>query len=405
MSRINVKSPTILAALAVAVLAVAGPTGCASGKKKETPKQAATQKWNRARAGVTLSLARDQYKTGNFAQCRKSVDDGLKLDPDNTELHVLSAKLAIEEGQLELAERELAAARTLAPGLAEPYYLSGVVYQRWQKAQTAFDFYKAASERAPAELAYLMAQSEMLVSMDRAPEALAMLKDKVAYFEHSGAIRDAVGQLLMRTGRYREAAESFRHASILSSQEDSIRERLGLALYFDHQYRAAAETLAPLTANEPYSKRADLMLALGESQMQSDRPRDARLSFDRAVELDPGSTAAYLGLAKAALQCNDLKRTDLALRKAQSLDPLDGETHLLIGYLRLRQNRMKDALSAFQKASALDRADTVSVCMIGYVFQKSGRTDLAMQYYGRALKLKPADELASKLMAGVDLND
>jgi two-component system phosphate regulon sensor histidine kinase PhoR len=40
-----------------------------------------------------------------------------------------------------------------------------------------------------------------------------------------------------------------------------------------------------------------------------------------------------------------------------------------------------------------------------YSFEKSGRSDVALQYYGRALKLRPTDDLASRLMAGVNLND
>ena len=43
--------------------------------------------------------------------------------------------------------------------------------------------------------------------------------------------------------------------------------------------------------------------------------------------------------------------------------------------------------------------------MVGYVYEKIGRKDLAMQYYGKALKIKPNDELASQLMAGIDLHD
>ena len=61
-----------------------------------------------------------------------------------------------------------------------------------------------------------------------------MLQSKVAYFENSGAIRDAVGQLLVQSGRYIEAIDMFRQASILAEDgdSDSVRERMAMACFY-----------------------------------------------------------------------------------------------------------------------------------------------------------------------------
>src|SRR4051794_4450944 len=108
----------------VAAIALLVSAGCASTDKKPTAKQVATQKWNGARSNVMASLAKDQFKSGNFEQCRKTVDGALALNPKDPQLHLLSAKLAIEQGQLELAEKELGETRNLTPKDAESYYLS-----------------------------------------------------------------------------------------------------------------------------------------------------------------------------------------------------------------------------------------------------------------------------------------
>src|SRR5204863_6152615 len=141
-------------------------------------------------AAVLASLARDQYQTGNLERARQSINEAIRMDPENAGHRVISAKLAIEQAQLELAEKELRLARQFDPKNAEADYLSGVVYQRWQKPELAYEFYNHASEKAPAELAFLMAKAEMLVQMDRGPEALKLLQEKVIYFEHSATIRD-----------------------------------------------------------------------------------------------------------------------------------------------------------------------------------------------------------------------
>jgi len=389
--------------VATALVLTLATAGCANQKNKNSKE--AQARWARARANVMCSLARDQYKAGAFDKCRKTLDDGIKIDPTNPQLHILSARLAIEQGQLELAERELELARKFSPNDPEGYYLSGVVYQRWQKPERAYEFYTAASDKAPAELPYLLARSEMLVELERQDEALNLLQGKVVYFENSAAIRDAVGQLLMQKKDYHGAVDMFRQASVLEESEPAFKERLGVALYFDKQYGEAADVLSKLVTREGYGQRADLLVALGESQLNSSKARDARGTFETATQQDPASVKAWLGLGRAAMELKDFRRAELAMKKAQSLDAKSVDASLMLGYLRLRQNRMQEALAAFQKASGLDPKDTVSVCMIGYVYEKTGRSDLAMKYYGKALKAKPNDPLASKLMAGVDLND
>jgi len=380
--------------------------GCSStATKPPTQKAKATQEWNRARANVMYSLAKDQYATGNLDASRKTTDDAQRLDPENGPLRVLSARLAIEEGNLDLADKELAKARKINPKNAEADYLSGVVSQRWQKPEAALEFYSAAADKETGELAYLLAKSEMLVTLGRQEEALRLLQSKVVYFESSAVIRDATGQLLMQFKKYDEAAAILRQASILATDDPVIQEHLGFALYFAGKYAEAVEPLRKVLKNESYSKRADCHLALGKSLLELGKLREAREALETASRLDESNSATWLSLGRVAMQLGDDKRAELSLKRAMSADPANAEARLLTGYLRLRQKKYNEALANFQRASALNTKDTTSLCMVGYALQKLGRDKEASQYYAKALKIKPGDEMARKLMASVDLND
>lgn len=388
----------------MAAMVIALASGC-SNQHHQTQREQANKEWNGARAGVLYSLASDQYKTGNFDKSRQTVDDALVLDGQSAPLRILSAKLCIEQGQLERAQKELQIVLDNEPGNAEAEYLTGVIFQRWQQPQEAFDAYSRASEKAPAELAYILAKAEMLVQLERHDDALSLLQEKVVYFEHSAAIRDATGQLLMQNEQYASAVEMLRQASILAPDDAAIREHLALALFYAREYREAAEVIGRLIKTDPYSQRADLWTALGECQMQINLPRDARISFESASQLEPASPTIWLSLGKAALAASDLKRAELSLRKSLSLQPNSAEAQLMLGYLRLRQDKLSEALSAFQKAAGLDRGDTVSLCMIGYVLEKMGRSEQGLQYYAQALQIRPNDELATRLMANVSFDE
>lgn len=388
-------------ALIVATMLV----GCAGTQRTPTQQEAARKQWNAARANVLYGLGKQQYESANFEAARKTVDDAKAMMPDGAAVLVLSAKLYIEEGQLELASKDLEKARQSDPKNAEADYLSGVVCQRWQKPQDALQFYSMATEKSPQELAYWLARAELLVVLDRPAEALAMLREKAAYFENSAAIRDAVGQLLVQEGRYAEAATVLRQASILAENELQIREHLALALYYAGNHRQAADVFERLLTQDRYAGRGDLWLAMGESQMQTGRLRESRESLQKATELNPSSAPAWLALSKTSMELGDDRRAELSIRKALALDGGNSQAYLLLGYLNLRRSALPEAASAFRKSSQLDPSDPISLCMIGYVLEKQGANAQAMEFYGKALRLRPNDELASMLMAQVRLDE
>jgi tetratricopeptide (TPR) repeat protein len=367
--------------------------------------QAAMKQWNDARAGVLVGLAVDQYDNGNFDRSRATVDQAIGLSPDSAAAHLLSAKLYIEAGQLEISERELALVRHADPNSAEADYLSGVIYQRWQQPERALEYYQHACDKSPAELAYVMAKAEMLVAMDRRPEALTTLQAKVAYFEHSGVIRDEVGLLLMQDGQYPQAIEMLRRASILASDDLTIKEHLARALFSAQLYAESAGILSDLVTNEKFNHRPDLLTMLGECQLQSGRAGDAVQSFQLASEMTPDSVGVWLGMARAHLQLSSMVRADIALRHCLTIDPKNSEAYLLLGYLRLRQSKFDEAHDAFARASSLDPTDPVALCMVGLTLDKLGHTQEAATYYQQALKINPDDEMATRLMARLDVHE
>ncbi len=378
--------------------------GC-SPSKGPTEKQLAVRRWNDARSEVLIGLAGDEYRNANFEKSRVNIDEALTLSPGSAQAHLLSAKLYMESGQLEAAERELGATRALAPSEPEADYLSGVVYQRWQQPEKALEFYQRACDKAPAELAYLLAKAEMLMTMGRSDEALALLQQHVTYFEHSGVIRDEVGLLLIQQGRYPEAVDMLRQASILSGDDLNIREHLANAMYYDKQFSDCGNVLDGLLKDSHYAKRADLFMMLGECQVQIGRADQAEESFQTATNLLPASAAAWLALAKVELQLGRLTSSEIALRRGLALDPNDGQAYLLFGHLRLRQSHYQEALDLFTKAHQFDPDDTVSLCMIGLSLEKLGHKDQASAWYAQALKISPADEMAAQLMTQLDLHE
>src|SRR5688572_16683546 len=110
---------SLKALLPVLVLAVA--VGCGPSKKEVQAKN--RQKFDDTRALVQLSLAKKQFEAGNIEGARKSVDNAEGIGGHIGAIHVMSAKISIEEGALDRAEKSLKRAREIDPRNAEADYL------------------------------------------------------------------------------------------------------------------------------------------------------------------------------------------------------------------------------------------------------------------------------------------
>lgn len=368
----------------------------ACGQSKN--KKEAYDKWNAARGSVQGNLAAEQYRNGNLPDARKTINEALKLEPKNVSYRVLSAQIYIEAAALESAQRELDVVRALDPKNAQADYLSGIVYQRWQKPNVALDYYAAASEKQPAELPYLMARAEMMIQLGQSAEATTLLESRLAYFEHSGSVRDMLGGLYLQRDRVKDAVAIFQQATILSPDDPEIREHYIRALFRAQQYQDCIREITRLTRDKAFAKRADLHLLLGECYFQTENVRNAKAEFENVTDLSPNLVAAWLGIAKASIALNDLDRCETAVKTAAALDPQNPQVYMALGYLRMKQNQNSEAITALEKAAQLDPKDPVALCLIGLLHERAGKKDLAMDYYAKALQLKPDDELARSLI-------
>ena len=373
--------------------------GCNSNSITPDQKAQANHEWNAARAGVLASLANDQYQSGNLDRCEETLSRALLLAKDSVPLHLLAAKLSIEQGKLEVAESHLKEATRLDPKNAEADYLTGVILQRWQQPERARAAYASAAAKDPTELSYLLAEAEMLVVLDQPEPALDLLRAKADFFEHSGVIRDEIGMLMLEQDETDQGIAELREACLLSAEDVSIREHLATALYRNHQYRDAETALGRLLKEPGFEQRSDLLCALGDCQSQTDERLAALHSYDAATKIDPTSCRGWIGLARVQLQSDNLSAAELAARRATSIDATSGDAQCLLGYVRLKQNDLSLSLLAFNAAATLDPADATSVSMAGIVLNRMGRPSEARRRFEKALQISPHDPLSLRLAA------
>jgi tetratricopeptide (TPR) repeat protein len=255
------------------------------------------------------------------------------------------------------------------------------------------------------EVDCLLAEAELLVALNKPAEALNLLQSNTSLFEHNGAIRDEIGQILFLQKRYADAIAVLREATILANDDSTIREHLAFALLSNKQYGEAVDLFAKLVQEPNYEKRADVQAALGQCQAQANRLREAQASYELATHLAPDCAGYWIGLAEVQVQSDDLADAESAIRRAMAIDPSAADAQCLLGYVCLKANQLPESLAAFHAAADLDPTDSVSVSLQGYVLTRMGRQGESQPFYEKALAINPHDELATRLMAGADSHD
>jgi tetratricopeptide (TPR) repeat protein len=308
----------------VAAACIAAPAGCQSSAL--TRKQEATERWNAVRAGFKGRLAADQLAAGRPRGAGEQISEAVRLDPNNAELALLSARIALAEGKLSTA-MPLLERLSRAPSVrAEASYLLGAAWQQQKNWDAALSAYRTAADEKPDDVCYLLAVAQTLQQLKRPEEALALLRSHEARLGWTPAYHAAVAECLEQLGRFDEAALAWRKVSDGKAEDAAVQARLGIALWQCGRMPEAAELLADLARADggaPDKESRALRLALADSLARCGRHAEARVQLALVLAETPGDALALRALARLQVEAGDFDGALASIRRALGSDPND----------------------------------------------------------------------------------
>jgi adenylate cyclase len=121
--------------------------------------------------------------------------------------------------------------------------------------------------------------------------------------------------------------------------------------------------------------------------------------FEQALELDPRSAAARVGVATVLIDNvihgwtksreQDLARAELLLHEALERDRSSWRLHWALGVLRRNQARFVEAKMEFEETIALDRNSAVAMLHLGWTLIALVRPEEALPHFEKAIRLTP----------------
>lgn len=128
---------------------------------------------------------------------------------------------------------------------------------------------------------------------------------------------------------------------------------------------------------------------LGVAYLASDRPREARRCFTKALALKPDHAEAHSNLGDALDALGELREAERSYRRSLALKPDRAIAHYSLGNLLHRLGRRADAERSYREALIHGPELAPAWHNLGIVVAEQGRLDDAAQCYREALRIDP----------------
>ena len=116
---------------------------------------------------------------------------------------------------------------------------------------------------------------------------------------------------------------------------------------------------------------------------------EATAEYRKAIELDPGNSAAHYNLGRVFQETNLLDEATAEYRKAIDFDPKNAVAHYDLGLALHRTNQLDEAIAEYRKAIDVDYMYTHARNNLGGALLAKNRLDEAIAEYRKAIDVDP----------------
>jgi serine/threonine protein kinase/tetratricopeptide (TPR) repeat protein len=266
---------------------------------------------------------------------------------------------------------------------------------------------------------------ELLNLLSKVPDLRVAARTSSFHFKgHTGDVSDVARQLNVATileGSVRRAGNRVRVTAQLVNASDGfplwsetydrqlddifgIQEEIAIQVVDALKITLLGEDAQRLAARPTDSIEAYDAYLLGHQRMRRRRAEsleEATGYFQRAIDLDPGFTLAYVGLAQANIHLSNygtlsksemVERVEPLLDKALELDDKLGEAHAVHGLFRQERFDIDDAVTEFERAIELNPNYALAYMWYGNVMNMRD-PERGMTLLRQALELDPLSPL------------
>jgi tetratricopeptide (TPR) repeat protein len=269
-------------------------------------------------------------------------------------------------------------------------------------------------------------------------EATGAADDAVKTYEDLLATTPSLVPVQAKLAAHYLARRNYKSALPLAQQVVKARPQSGAAhllyakaLFGSGDLGNAERELLTLSKAMPSS--AEVHTWIGLLHQAKGDPKNARRSFQKALELEPDSSVALAGLVSADLAernpasalariearlngnrndprllmlsgmahvaARDFRKAETAYRRVLDLDANNIEAYTRLGALYLMENRLEEARKSFEEMARHQKTPVAAETMVGIILTRQNRANEGREHFERALQLDPRAAVAANNLA------
>ena len=306
-----------------------------------------TQQAPKATFNRVLELIHAGDLAGAEAQCRRT----LERHPGDVNIEALLGALLVKLDRREEAELRLRSVIAAAPSFAKPAEDLGYLLLQSGRPADALPFLERATRLDP--------------SLER------------AWF--------SMGKALAALGRGKEADTAYEKSFELSP------ERRLMAVAAEHQREGRIEeaerSYRRVLVKNPRNVDALRLLALIAAQ--ADRPDDAEVLLQKAIEIAPDFMLALLDLARLFRDQERLREALEVLDRALALEPINPQAHFLRAATLARMSFTREAIESYRQCLSEQPRHMGALLGLGHVLKAVGEYVPAVESYQACIRESP----------------
>jgi putative PEP-CTERM system TPR-repeat lipoprotein len=372
----------------------------------------------------------------NPNDARKTLQHAQQIAPENAQVHLALAQLALTDRNLTLAMQEIDLALRLDPRLTDALIMKGDLLRATGKEADATTAYREAIRLDPQQVNARLALAGIAINQDRLADARKEIDAALKITPKSLQARYTEALIDFQEKKYERARD--RLAAVLKTTPDYVPALLlGGAIEFALGNMQTAEAhLIKVTKAAPNNAYALRLLAA--AQLRLGRPDDAEHTLAPALKLARQDAGVLIVAGEIALAKKEFAQASGFFEQAAKLSPDSAAIRTELGISRLAEGDSRaraDLQSAAEMEGSGNRADIViiidqlahkqfdaALASISALDKKQAATPLTWNYkgaaylgkqdrvrardsFGQALKLNPAFFPAAANLAQLDLQD
>lgn len=202
-------------------------------------------------------------------------------------------------------------------------------------------------ESYPGEMEFIVQKAELLVELNRAPEAQKLLEDIIAHEPNNGMVQLQLSRLYAAQNKDSQSFDALVKA--FEAPEVAIDEKIGILLrYFSvSEFDAeAAENSAILLKimDRVHPEDPKTHSIYGDYLVRDNKLAEAEERFLRAVDLDPARPLLWSQVLSLELELGKWKALLENSKRARDLYPTQPDFYLMEGFAYMRSDQPAEAI-------------------------------------------------------------